>query len=41
MIRILHRWPALIALAFITTLAISGAILALFPAFDGATTPAA
>ena len=41
MIRILHRWPALIALVFITTLAISGAILALFPALDGATTPAA
>ncbi len=40
MIRILHRWPALIALAFITTLAISGAILALFPALDATTTPA-
>jgi sulfite reductase (NADPH) flavoprotein alpha-component len=41
MIRILHRWPALIALAFITTLAVSGAILALYPALDAATTPAA
>ncbi len=41
MIRILHRWPALIALAFITTLAISGAILALFPALEAAATPAA
>ncbi len=41
MIRILHRWPALIALVFVTTLAISGAILALFPALDAATTPRA
>jgi sulfite reductase (NADPH) flavoprotein alpha-component len=41
MIRMLHRWPALIALALITTLAISGAILALFPALEAAATPAA
>lgn len=41
MIRYLHRWPALIALVFILALAISGAVLAVFPALDAATTPRA
>lgn len=41
MIRKLHRWPALIALVFILALAISGAVLAIFPILDAATTPRA
>jgi len=41
MIRALHRWPALIALALLLTLAVSGAALSLFPAADRLTAPQA
>lgn len=39
MIRILHRWPGLLALALITVLALSGAVLSVFPAAERLTAP--
>jgi sulfite reductase (NADPH) flavoprotein alpha-component len=41
MIRALHRWPGLLALALITVLALSGAVLSVFPAAERLTMPAA
>ena len=41
MIRALHRWPGLIALLLLTILALSGAILSVFPAVDRFTAPQA
>ena len=39
MIRIIHRWPGLLALALLTILAISGAVLSVFPAAERLTAP--
>ena len=39
MIRALHRWPGLVALALITILALSGAVLAVFPAAERLSSP--
>jgi sulfite reductase (NADPH) flavoprotein alpha-component len=41
MIRILHRWPGLLALALVTVLALSGAALSVFPAAERLTAPQA
>jgi sulfite reductase (NADPH) flavoprotein alpha-component len=41
MIRALHRWPALLALALVTLLALSGAALSLFPAAERIAAPQA
>jgi len=39
MIRLLHRWPGLLALALITILALSGAALSVFPATERLAAP--
>ena len=41
MIRALHRWPGLLALALVTVLALSGAALSVFPAAERLTSPQA
>ena len=41
MIRALHRWPGLLALALLTVLALSGAALSVFPAAERLTAPQA
>lgn len=41
MIRMLHRWPGLLALALLTLLAISGAALSVFPAIERLSAPQA
>ena len=41
MIRLLHRWPGLVALLLVLMLALSGAALSVFPAADRLTTPQA
>ncbi len=41
MIRLLHRWPGLIALALVTVLALSGAALSVFPAAERLAAPQA
>ena len=41
MIRALHRWPGLLALALITVLALSGAALSVFPAAERLSAPQA
>ncbi len=41
MIRALHRWPALLALALVTVLALSGAALSVFPAAEQIAAPQA
>ncbi|HPD90960.1 MAG: PepSY domain-containing protein [Rhodobacter sp.] len=41
MIRAIHRWPGLLALALITLLALSGAVLSVFPAADALSSPQA
>jgi len=41
MIRSLHRWFGLIAAVLVTVIALSGAALSVFPAYEGLTTPAA
>ncbi len=41
MIRTLHRWPALLALALVTVLALSGAALSVFPAAERLAAPQA
>ena len=41
MIRALHRWPGLVALALITVLALSGAALSVFPAAERLAAPKA
>lgn len=41
MIRVLHRWPGLLALAFVTILALSGAALSVFPAVERLSSPQA
>ncbi|WP_158969348.1 PepSY domain-containing protein [Chachezhania sediminis] len=41
MIRALHRWPGLIALALVTVLALSGAVLSIFPAAERLSAPQA
>jgi len=41
MIRSLHRWPGLLALALVTVLALSGAALSVFPAAERITAPQA
>jgi len=41
MIRALHRWPGLLALAFVTILALSGAALSVFPAVERIAAPQA
>ena len=41
MIRALHRWPGLLALAFLTVLALSGAALSVFPAAERMSAPQA
>ena len=40
MIRALHRWPGLVALALLTVLALSGAALSVFPAAERLSAPA-
>ena len=39
MIRTLHRWPGLLALALVTILSLSGAALSVFPAAEAVTSP--
>ena len=39
MIRALHRWPGLLALALVTVLALSGAALSVFPAAERVAAP--
>ncbi|WP_172827942.1 PepSY domain-containing protein, partial [Neptunicoccus sediminis] len=39
MIRTLHRWPGLLALALVTILSLSGAALSVFPAVERITAP--
>ena len=39
MIRQLHRWPGLLALALVTILALSGAALSVFPAAERIAAP--
>ncbi|MEC7764803.1 MAG: PepSY domain-containing protein [Pseudomonadota bacterium] len=39
MFRTIHRWPGLLALAFITVLALSGAVLSVFPAAESLSAP--
>jgi sulfite reductase (NADPH) flavoprotein alpha-component len=41
MIRALHRWPGLLALALVTVLALSGAVLSVFPAAERLAAPQA
>ncbi|MCB1410532.1 MAG: PepSY domain-containing protein, partial [Rhodobacteraceae bacterium] len=41
MIRAIHRWPGLLALALITLLALSGAVLSIFPAVESLSAPQA
>src|SRR5690606_9481149 len=41
MIRTLHRWPGLLAVALLTVLAVSGAALSFFPAAERLTAPQA
>lgn len=41
MIRILHRWPGLVALALLVVLSLSGAALSVFPALDHLSAPQA
>lgn len=41
MIRALHRWPGLLALALVTILALSGAVLSVFPAAERLAAPQA
>ena len=41
MIRALHRWPGLLALALVTVLALSGAALSVFPAAERLAAPQA
>ena len=41
MIRALHRWPGLLALALITVLSLSGAVLSVFPAAERLAAPRA
>ena len=41
MIRALHRWPGLLALALVTVLALSGAMLSVFPAAERLAAPQA
>jgi sulfite reductase (NADPH) flavoprotein alpha-component len=41
MIRALHRWPGLLALALVTTLSLSGAALSVFPAAERIAAPQA
>jgi sulfite reductase (NADPH) flavoprotein alpha-component len=41
MIRAMHRWPGLLALAFLTILALSGAALSVFPAAERLAAPQA
>ncbi|MGD9507815.1 MAG: PepSY domain-containing protein [Geminicoccaceae bacterium] len=41
MIRALHRWPGLLALALVTILSLSGAALSVFPAAERVTVPQA
>lgn len=41
MIRALHRWPGLVAMALITLLALSGAALSVFPAAERLSSPTA
>ena len=41
MIRALHRWPGLLALALMTLLALSGAVLSVFPATERWSAPQA
>ena len=41
MIRALHRWPGLLALALVTVLALSGAALSVFPAVERLAAPQA
>lgn len=41
MMRIIHRWPGLLALVLVCVLALSGAALSLFPALDALSTPGA
>lgn len=41
MIRSLHRWPGLFALVLVTVLALSGAALSVFPAYERLTAPSA
>ncbi|MFX0540990.1 PepSY domain-containing protein [Roseovarius sp. S4756] len=41
MIRALHRWPSLVALALITVLSLSGAVLSVFPAAERLAAPQA
>ena len=41
MIRILHRWPGLLAAALILVVTLSGAALSVFPALESATAPKA
>ncbi|BBU59664.1 NADPH flavoprotein (plasmid) [Mameliella alba] len=41
MIRALHRWPGLLALALVTVLALSGAALSVFPAVERLSAPQA
>lgn len=41
MIRVLHRWPGLLALALLVVLSLSGAALSIFPAAERITAPQA
>ena len=41
MVRALHRWPGLLALALVTILGLSGAALSVFPAAERVTVPPA
>ena len=41
MIRILHRWPGLLAAALILVVTLTGAALSVFPALESATAPKA
>jgi sulfite reductase (NADPH) flavoprotein alpha-component len=41
MLRQIHRWPGLLAAALILALALSGAVLSLFPAMEGLSAPGA
>ena len=41
MIRVLHRWPGLLALALVTVLSLSGAVLSVFPMAERLAAPQA
>ena len=41
MIRVLHRWPGLLALVIVTILTLSGAMLAVFPTVEHLSAPQA